>query len=196
MRTDTYPTIAISPPPLGTHDRSSRSWLWPGVGIAVVGLVAGLVLGVTSYQDSQREIDKFARMTVPGTMTVQVDEPDRQVVYYEGVEGVGVDEMVVSITDRAGFPVALASYEGELVYETTNLTLGRAIASFDATQMGAYEIEVTGIDTGEITVGESVARLALPGVLGGLAIAGFSLLAGFAIWLYSILKPQQGSRPI
>ena len=188
MRTDTYTTIATSPPPLGIHDRTSRSWLWPGVGIAVVGLIAGLVLGLTSYQDSQREIDTFARMTVPGTMTVQVDQPDQQVVYYEGVEGVGVDELAVSITDKAGSAVALAPYEGELIYDTTDLTLGRAIASFDATQIGAYQIEVTGIDTGQITVGQSVARFALPGVIGGLAIAGFSLLAGFAIWLYSILK--------
>jgi hypothetical protein len=30
--------------------------------------------------------------------------------------------------------------------------------------------------------------MALPGVLAGLAIAGFSLVAGFALWLYSILR--------
>jgi hypothetical protein len=61
--------------------------------------------------------------------------------------------------------------------------LGRAIASFDAGQVGAYLVEVSGFETGQITVGESYSRLALPGVLAGLAIAGFSLVAGLVLWL-------------
>ena len=145
MRTDTQPTIATSPP--RSRGRPSRSWFWPGIGIAAAGLVVGLVLGITSYQDSQQQIDTFARIAVPGTVTVQVDEPGQQVVYYEGDQSVGVDDLVVSVVDPAGSTVAVAPYEGELIYETTDLTQGRAIASFDATQTGAYEIEVSGIDT-------------------------------------------------
>jgi hypothetical protein len=151
-------------------------------------MVAGLVLGITSYQNSQQKIDTFARVSVPGTVTVRVDEPGQQVVYYEGDTSVGIDDLVVSITDPAGATVAVAPFEGELIYETTDLTQGRALASFEATQIGAYEIEVSGIDTGQVTVGESFALLALPGVLAGLAIAGLSLLAGFVLWLYSILR--------
>jgi len=187
MRTETRPTNTTLPPPR-TQDRPTRSWFWPGIGVAVVGLVAGLVIGITSYQDSQQEIDTFARLAVPGTVIVQVDEPGRQVVYYEGDESVGIDDLGASIADSDGSPVAIAPYEGELIYETTDLTLGRAIASFDGAQIGAYEIEVTGIDTGQVTVGDSVARLALPGVLAGLAIAGLSLVAGVALWLFSILR--------
>jgi len=186
MRTDVQPTITIPPP--RSHDQPARSWLWPGVGVAVVGLVAGLVFGITSYQDSQQKIDAFARLSLPGTVTVQVDEPGRQVVYYEGGQNVGLGDLAVIITDPAGATVAMAPYEGELIYETTDLTLGRAIAWFDAAQIGDYEIEVTGIDTGQVTVGDSVARLALPGILAGLAIAGLSLAAGVALWLVSILR--------
>jgi len=94
----------------------------------------------------------------------------------------------VSITDPAGTTVAMAPYEGELIYETKDLTLGRAIASFDTTQIGDYDVEVSGIDIGQVTVGESFSRLALPGVLAGLVIAGLSLVAGFVLWLYSILR--------
>lgn len=188
MRTDTQSTIATSQPQSDTRGRPSRSWFWPGVGIAVVGLTAGLWIGVTSYQNSQQEIDTFARTAVPGTVTVQVEEPIQQVVYYEGDETIGLESMVLTIADPAGETVAVAPYEAELVYETTDLTLGRAIAWFDATQTGAYQIEVAGVDTGQITVGESVSRLALPGVLAGLAIAGLSLIAGLGLWLFSILK--------
>jgi hypothetical protein len=187
MRTDTQPTIATSPPPRA-HQRQSRSWLWPGIGVAAVGLVAGLVFGITGYQDSQAKIGTFARMTVPGTMTVRVYEPDRQVLYYEGDQSVGIDDLVVGIIAPNGAPAAVASYEGELIYETADLTLGRAIAYFDADQIGAYEIEVSGADKGQITVGESFSRLALPGILAGLAIAGLSLVAGFAIWLIGIVR--------
>jgi hypothetical protein len=188
MRTATQPTITTSRPPSDTYNRSSRSWFGRGVAIAVVGLIAGLFLGITSYQDSQQKIDTFARTSVPGTVTVQVGEPGQRVVYYEGDQIVGIDDLVVAIVDQAGATVGVAPFEGELIYETTDLTLGRAIATFDAAQIGAYEIAIYGIDTGQVTVGESFSRLALPGVLAGLAVAGLSLLAGFVLWLYSILR--------
>jgi hypothetical protein len=187
MSTDTQTITTASMPPAATHHRSSRSWFWPGIGVATVGLVAGLALGTTSYLGSQQEIDGFARMSVPGTVIVQVDEPGPQVVYYEGEESV-IDNMVVAVTDPDGAAVAIAPYEAELIYETSDLTLGRAIASFDAETIGAYDVEVSGTDSGHITVGDSVARLALPGVLAGLAIAGLSLVGGFSLWLYSILR--------
>jgi hypothetical protein len=188
MTIDTQPSITTSRPPSGNYNRSSRSWFGRGVVIAVVGLIAGLFLGITSYQDSQQKIDTFARTSVPGTVTVQVGEPGQQVVYYEGDQIDSIDDLVVSIADPAGDTVGVAPFEGELIYETTDLTLGRAVATFDAAQIGAYEIEVNGIDTGQVTVGESFSRLALPGVLAGLAVAGLSLVAGFVLWLYSILR--------
>jgi len=48
---------------------------------------------------------------------------------------------------------------------------------------------VSGVDTGQITVGQSYSRLALPGILVGLGIAGLSLVAGFVLWLFGIVKP-------
>lgn len=187
MRTDTQPTIATSPPP-PIHDPSSRSWFWLGIGVAAIGLIVGLAIGITSFQDSQQQVDAFARSSVPGTVTAQVDEPGRQVVYYEGDLSVSLEDLVVDITDAAGAEVAVAPYESELIYETAGATLGRAIATFDATQVGAYEIDVSGMDTGQVTVGESFARLALPGIVAGLAIAGLSLAAGLALWLVSVLR--------
>lgn len=187
MRTDIQPPTAVSPPP-SAHGRPSRSWLWPGIGVAAVGVVAGLVFGFSSYRDSQEKIDAFARMAVPGTMAVQIADPARQVVYYEGDPAVGIDDLMVGIVGPGGVAVAVAPYEGELVYERTDLTLGRAVASFNAAQTGPYEIEVTGVDRGEITVGESFSRLALPGILFGLAIAVLSLVGGFAMGLLGFVR--------
>ncbi|HSM45242.1 MAG TPA: hypothetical protein VK969_09535 [Acidimicrobiia bacterium] len=185
MSTDTQSTIAIPP---ATRDRSSRSWFWPGIAVAAIGLIVGLVIGVTSFQDSQQQVDAFARSSVPGTVTVEVDEPGQQVVYYEGDLRVGFEDLVVDVSDATGATVAIAPYGSELIYESTDQTLGRAIATFDAARVGAYEIEVSGIDTGQVTVGKSFARLALPGILAGLVIAGLSLVAGLALWLVSALR--------
>jgi hypothetical protein len=161
---------------------------WPGIGVAAAGLIAGVVVGITTYQDSRQEINAFARVPVPGAMAMQVNEPGQQVVYYEGNRSVDIGDLVVSITDPVGAAVVIAPYEGELIYETPDLTLGRAIASFDAIQLGEYDVEVSGLDTGQVTVGESFARIALPGILAALAIAGLSLVAGSALWLVSILR--------
>lgn len=188
MRTETQAITPTQVRPPDLPGRSRRSWLWPGIGVAVFGLAAGLALGITTYQDSQREIATFARTLLPGTAIVQVDEPGAQVVYYEGGRSVSIDSLLVAVTDPDGGAVVVAPYVGELIYETTGLTQGRAIASFDAERIGGYDVEVSGIDIGQVTIGESVARLALPGVLAGLAIAGLSLVAGFSLWLYSILR--------
>lgn len=187
MKTDVQLRIPTAPSPR-TRDRNSSSWFWLGIGIAAVGLVAGLAIGITSYQDSQLEIATFARTSAPGTATVKVDETGRQVIYYEGDQSVGLDDLTVGIIDPAGETVPVFSYEGELIYETTDLTLGRAIASFEASQIGAYEIEVSGVDTGQVTVGESFSRLALPGVFVGLVITGLSLVAGFVLSVFRIVR--------
>jgi hypothetical protein len=121
-------------------------------------------------------------------MAVQIDEPGTQVVYYEGAETAVIDDMVIGIIDPAGAILTIAPFEGELIYETTNLTQGRAIASFEADQSGAYEVEVSGGDRGQITIGESFSRIALPGVIAGLAIAGLSVIAGFVLWLFAIVR--------
>jgi hypothetical protein len=186
VRTDVQPAIATSAPP--EQGRTSRSWFWLGIGVAAVGLLAGIIFGITSYQDSQQQLDTFVRMSVPGTMAVQIDEPGTQVVYYEGAETAVIDDMVIGIIDPAGAILTIAPFEGELIYETTNLTQGRAIASFEADQSGAYEVEVSGGDRGQITIGESFSRIALPGVIAGLAIAGLSVIAGFVLWLFAIVR--------
>jgi ABC-type antimicrobial peptide transport system permease subunit len=191
MTTALQPTIATSTSPPPARNRPSRSGYGLGGVIAAVGLVAGLVFGITSYQDSQQQIDTFARMSVPGTATVQVDGSGRRVAYYEGNESVGIDNLTISVSDPTGATVEVKRFEGELIYETPDLTKGRAVATFDAGRAGAYEVEVSGLDTGQLTVGESFSRLALPGVLAGLAIAGLSVVAGFVLWLVTFIRRSQ-----
>jgi len=186
------PTSTIARPASATRTRSRRprSRFWLGGTIAVVGLVAGVVFGITSYRDAQQQIDIFARTSIPGVLTVQVDEPGLQVVYIEGDPTPVIGDLAVTVTDPTGATVVVDPFEDELIYETADLTQGRAMATFTADQPGEFQVAMSGAANGEFTVGESFTRLALPGVLGGLAIAGLSVIAGLAIWLSTFLKRQ------
>jgi hypothetical protein len=178
MSTLTHPTGTAVP-------STSRYWL--AAVIAIVGLVAGVAFGVMSYRDSQDRIDDFDRVSIPGTMSVQLDEATGRVMYYEGTDTIRFNELSIAVTDPAGTPVDVSPYDGEMIYETGDLTQGRAVATFDVSEPGTYEIAVSGIDSGQLVVGESFSGRALPGVLAGLAIAGLSVTAGFVLWLLTFV---------
>jgi hypothetical protein len=182
MSTLTRPTDTAGP-------STSRYWL--AAVIAIVGLVAGVAFGVVSYTDSQDRIDDFDRVSIPGRMAVQLDEATGRVMYYEGSNTIRFNELSIAVTDPAGTPVDVSPYEGEMIYETGDLTQGRAVATFDASEPGTYEIAVSGIDSGQLVVGESFSGRALPGVLAALAIAGLSVIAGSVLWLRTLIKRSQ-----
>ena len=184
MSTLTHPTATAVP-------STSRYWL--AAVIAIVGLVAGVAFGVMSYRDSQARIDDFDRMSIPGTMSVQLDEATGRVMYYEGTDTIRFNELSIAVTDPAGTPVDVSPYDGEVVYEAVDSTQGHAVATFDAPEPGTHEIAVSGIDNGQLVVGESISGRALPGVLARLAIAGLSVTAGFVLWLLTFIKRSQRS---
>lgn len=179
MSTLTHPTATAVP-------STSRYWL--AALIAILGLVAGVAFGVMSYRDSQDRIDDFDRVSIPGTMTVQLDEATGRVMYYEGDDTIPFNELSIAVTDPAGTPVNVSPYEGEMIYDTGDLTQGRAVATFDASEPGTYEIAVSGVDSGQLVVGESFSGRALPGLLAGLAIAGLSVTVGSLLWLRTFIK--------
>jgi len=191
MRSTSTSTIVRQAPATPTRSRRPRSRFWLGGTIAVVGLVAGVVFGITSYQDAQQQLDTFARTSIPGVLTVHVDEPGLRVVYYEGNQTPVIGDLAVTVTDPTGAVVDVDPFEDELIYETADLTQGRAMATFTADQPGEFEVAMSGDASGEFTVGESFSRLALPGVFGGLAIAGISVIAGLAIWLSAFLTRRE-----
>jgi hypothetical protein len=156
--------------------------------IAVVGLIGATVFGVTSYRDAQRHLDTLDRVAIPGAMTVDISTPADRVVYVEDAEGVTYEDLTITVTDPNGDPVAVDPYEGELVYETLDLTQGRAVATFHADQAGPYEVQVTGPQTGELTVGDSFAREVLPTVLTSIGIALASLVASLTLAVITLAR--------
>ena len=164
------------------------AWYLVAALVAVVGLIGGLAYGFNSYQDSQRQLDNLARVSIPGTLTVSIPQPTGRVLYYEGSDSTSLADLAITVTDPTGTDVSVARYEGDLVYETLDLTTGRAVSTFDAQVPGRYTVAVAGAGTGQLTVGGNYAEQALPGVLTGLGIAGLSIAAGFLIWLLTFIS--------
>jgi hypothetical protein len=167
---------------------SRRGLYWLAAIIAVLGVVGGGAFGLASYRDVQRHLDTLDRASIPGTLTVDVSTPAERVVYVEDAEDVTFDDLTITVTDPVGDPVAITPYEGELVYETLDLTTGRAVATFRADQAGLYVVQVSGQNAGVLTVGGSVAREVLPAVLAGLGIIVVSLASAVTLVLVAATR--------
>jgi hypothetical protein len=180
----TQPTSGSSPPATA----SGRGLYWLAAIIAVLGVIGGTAFGLTSYRDAQRHLDTFDRVSIPGTLTVDISTPTDRVVYVEHADNVTFDDFTITITDPLGHPVAVDPYEGELVYETLDLTKGRAVATFHADETGPYLIQVSGPKTGELTVGDSFAREVLPAVLTSIGIVLASLICALTLGLITVAR--------
>jgi hypothetical protein len=172
----------------GLAQMPSARWYWIAGLIAVVTLLGGASVGFSSYRGSQRHLDSFARVSIPGTATVDITEATGRVIYYEGDATVRFEDLSVRVTDPSGATVGVSPYDGVLVYETTSLTTGTAIATFTAARAGAYTVTVDGIRNGQVAIGDSFARRALPGVLTGLGIIGAGFVGALVLALVTFIR--------
>jgi hypothetical protein len=166
--------------------RPSTAWYWVAGIVLVVGVAAGIVVGILGYLDALDEYDNFPRLAAPGATEVVVDDPGDLVIYHQGSTLPSLAEFELSVTGPSG-AVAVEPYESTLIFETGE-GRARALASFEAVDTGTYRVEAQGTATGHLAVGPSWAWVALPAVLGGLAIVGVSVIAGVAIWLTTIIR--------
>ena len=187
MSTLAQPTLG-HPRAAGTQRtrRPSTAWYWVAAIVAIAGLTAGLWFGVDNYRDAQRHLDSFDRLSVPGQVTLSLPEETSRVVYYEGDKDVRFNDLAIRISDPGGAPIAVDRYEGEMIYETLDFTQGRAVATFRTDMAGPYRLEVSGMNEGQLTVGDNFSRRAIPGVLAGLGI----VVLGLVLWLVTLIKRQ------
>lgn len=165
----------------------TTTWYWVAGVVAVMGLVAGIAVGVWGYLDALDEFDAFPRLAAPGVTEVVVDDPGSVVIYHVGAGAPDLADLQLSVTGPSGSVVAVQPYESELIFETGD-GQARAVASFDAVGTGTYQVEAAGTVGGHLSVGRSWVWVGLPAVLGGLAIVGLSFLAAVVMWLTTIIR--------
>lgn len=179
-------TATSRPTPTGPI-RPRKTWYWVAGVVAVVGLVAGLVVGVLGYLNGLDEYDTFPRLSAPGATEVEVADPGVLVIYHQGAGSTELGDLGVSVVDPSGSEVTVEPYRSELIFATGE-GQARAVATFDAVASGTYQVEAVGTAGGHLAVGRSWAWIALPPILGGLAIVGVFFLVGVLIWLITIIR--------
>jgi hypothetical protein len=101
-----------------------------------------------------------------GGVAVGITQPTGRVIYYEGDDTPRFEDLNLHVTDPNG----------------------AAVATFTAERAGAYTVDVDGVDTDQLTIGDSFARRALPGVLTGVGIVALGLIAGLVLAVVTFIR--------
>jgi hypothetical protein len=115
--------------------------------LALVGVVASVVLQIASQAALSSRADGFLRASVPGELTLHVDQPATFYVYAEATLSLHPS---VRVTDPAGRAVTVAATAPGPRYDHGG-SGGFAVGRFDATASGDYRIAV---DTGDAVQGD------------------------------------------
>lgn len=157
----------VSPKPPAAARRPSVGWYWAAGLLLVAGLsaaavwIVGAVIGLTDH------VDQFPRTSVPGELSVVIDDPDTYYVYYEGAGDTTLDRLGVTVSDPAGEPVMVRPVDSGVLYDTADRAVGHAIGKFQATTTGTYAVTATGESDGEmIAVGDGLTDDVVPPIVG------------------------------
>lgn len=165
---------------------ASAAWYLVALGVAVVGLLAAMGWGVASVNALDGRMDGYPRGAVPGSVTVDVSEPGRQIVYYEGAGDLPLAMRDLRVTAPGGRQVPAATYQSSLRYERQGRT-GRTVATFQAERAGTYRVGVAG-DAGSgqgarMAVGDGFGRMVSLSLAGSVALAVVTMVAALVVAL-------------
>ncbi|HEX6919340.1 MAG TPA: hypothetical protein VF314_03830 [Actinomycetes bacterium] len=191
MTTIQTPVPAPAPAPPAPARRPSTRWYWAAGLVALVGLVAAAALVAAALISLNDHIDGYARTPIPGQVSVTVDEPGTQVIYYEGPSG-ATPELYLSVYDPSGAPVTVRQSDASLQYDVSGRA-GQSVAEFEATMTGTYLVDVSdGGAGGMVAVGDNFADRVIVPIIGAVALV---MTAGGAALAMVIVTAVRRSQP-
>ena len=183
------PTMSatILPSPPAAHRRRLRLTL--AALLAVVGVTAAALWGVTALLDQVQRPEEFVRVEIPGEVSVSITSTGPHVVYYEGDEPRPRPEDIdVTGPDGAGLPVR--GYGADLEYDVPGTfnprgeggRVGSAVGVFTTERAGYFTVGTEASAPCVLAIGDDLApgtarAIVLPALLGVLALVGALVLA-------------------
>lgn len=165
----------------GPRSGHRRAWLTAAVGVLALGLLTAGVWALSGLWDSWKASDDFARMALPGTRTIQVQETGDQHVYIEQARARSVpslEQLGVQVAGPGGERVAVDPTSITLEYDAPRGDVGTAVGTFDARSPGSYTVRAEAPTPGlTLAVGESVAHSFTSALLGAGAVLAVAALA-------------------
>lgn len=187
------PTMQRPRSPSATYRPTSTRGYWLGAVILTIGLITSGSWGVAGVFRMNDRIARFTRIEIPGEATMRIERTGMQVVYYEGIDVPVLNDVTVGVTDPAGRAVSVDHYGADLRYDAPDAIVahvGRAIATFEATETGRYLITARGIPqpSGRVAVGPSIASIVVPTALGAVAVLLLFGGAGLALIIVTSVR--------
>ncbi|HET6953572.1 MAG TPA: hypothetical protein VFI47_24560, partial [Acidimicrobiales bacterium] len=163
--------------------RPSAWWFLAAGLVAVAGIVVGIVGAVRTFGDWLDRVDGLERTSVPGSMTVEIDEPGGYSIYVESERRTAdpelLDNPVVDVLDPSGDFVPLDPYGSSVTY-TTPSHRGRGAFTFQAEEPGTYEVTASGSSGTVVAVGRGIGDLLVSGLGRSVAVGLLGPLVGGA----------------
>jgi hypothetical protein len=164
--------------------RPSTGWYWAAGVLAIIGVIAGIVLGISSflsYQDELRGMDRARGDQV----RVRLQDGHDAVVFLEGL-GVADNRGLppqMTVRGPGGDEVVVRRYEAELLYDVPGRQghTGRAIATFEVAVDGVYTVTADVPDGTTLAVGAGLNIATLAQFITALALPGLAVLLAAAM---------------
>jgi hypothetical protein len=155
-----------------------------------VGVIGGIaIIGVVAVR-SISKVEDFQRVSVPGDGTVRLDETGGYTVYheYDGASDGGFGpSLSVELVGPDGSVVGLDSYGSTDVTYSWESYEGVAVFSFQADEVGDYQVSVGG-SVGTVAVGRGIGSELAGGVVGGMLFGFFTFVGGLVIVIVTAVK--------
>ena len=186
---------------------------WYGVGGALmgIGVVAAVVIFTVAFSDTidefqeiDRRIQEFERVSAPGEDEITLPEPGDYMVYLEGSfdssDTLTTPEVTIESTEPDSQPLALRPVAGEFTYDLSGPPV-RSAFEFTAPAAGGYLVEV-GEPSGPVSgvaIGEDINIF---GAVGGILLAifvpicvgGVLILAGLIVVIVVAIRRSRAHR--
>jgi hypothetical protein len=136
--------------------RTPPVWLSIFLGLSVVGLIGAMAWAFFSYRGLEDRLAEMSRTVVPGEVAIEVTEPDTLTIFYEDPTGTGTFvvqssgsntlaalPVELTVTGPSDQTVTVSRYERDLRFDYDG-RVATAIAVFDATTAGTYNVQAIG----------------------------------------------------
>lgn len=183
--------VAQEASPTALHKPSVGGY-WIAAVIAVAGLLGAVVWAAFGALGSVTRTGDLAREALPASMTTEVSEPGTLVVYYEGGSVPSSAQLDVRVSGPDGAAVPVGDFGYDLRYDapTQPDVVGRAVATFEATEPGQHTITSRYDPQGlaYLAVGENIGADFVQRMFGPSLLAAGTLLLAIVIALSTAVR--------
>lgn len=179
----------MSDPEGAGRPRPSAAWYVLGAGALFAGLAVAITIVIVAVLGIFTAIDDYQRVDIPGSATIQVDEPGEQIIFVEDTRELGAflgGGPAVEVYDPDGDLLQLGGSWATQSY-THDGYHGTETNRFTAAEPGPYRVEVASAEALPATARLAIGPSAFDGIPGRIVLAVLAGLGGLVVGLVVVV---------